>query len=136
MPDNQVSDFKLKLDSDVEYYYLDIMYLKPYQTIDPGYYGFYVESYPDSFFAYWAGRGVVDGASGWQGVMWQIINGEKPIFYLGVSEDGYMLVDGLLYQLGVTPDQYLRVDGTYLKGTYGFAVTLDSNLIHIQMTFK
>jgi len=68
--------------------------------------------------------------------MWQIINGEVPIFYLRVSEDGYMLVDGLLSQLGVTPNQYLRVDRTYLKGTYRFAGTLGSNDIHIQMTFK
>ncbi|MBP7031560.1 MAG: tandem-95 repeat protein, partial [Anaerolineaceae bacterium] len=82
---------------------------------------FFVESYPTDFFDYWAAKGVVAGASGWQGVMWDIINGNAPIFYLKVSAGPtYQLVDGLTYQLGGV-ESYLKINGSYLPGAYSFS---------------
>jgi hypothetical protein len=37
---------------------------------------------PSGWNAYWAAKGVVQGATGWQGVMYEIINGNQPIFTL------------------------------------------------------
>ena len=42
-------------------------------------------SLPAGWLGYWAAKGVVSGATGWQGVMWEIINGNAPFFYLKLS---------------------------------------------------
>jgi hypothetical protein len=136
-PGNQVSGLKLKLDPSVEYFYLDIMSLKPYQTINDGYYAFNISSYPVGYFEYWEDRGVNSSASGWKALMWNIINGQLPICYLKVSEGGtsYMIVDGLLKALyGI--DEYLRINGDYHLGTYTFVGDIDGNIIEIEITFK
>ncbi len=135
VPGNQVSDFKLKLNPAVEWYYLDVMSLKPKDAIADGLYGFYVASYPDGFFDYWASRGVVAGASGWQAIMWEIINGNEPIFYLDVEGADYMLVDGLQYLAGAGV-QNLRVNGDYYLGTYAYTGDIMGNQITMQILFK
>jgi len=135
VPGNQVSDFKLKLDPEVDYYYLDIMSLKPMDPISNDRYEFFVESYPDGFFEYWATRGVVSGASGWQAIMWEIINGNAPIFYLDVDGTDYMLIDGLQSLAGLG-DQPLRVNGDYYLGTYAYTGNVDGNEITVQIIFK
>ncbi len=89
--------YLLDIDAANAYYYLNVtgMTVSPNQIVD-GSYGFYVESYfpvgataPDeaAMLAYWAGRGVTAAAAPgtWQHVMWQIVNGDLPIFYLDVS---------------------------------------------------
>jgi hypothetical protein len=137
IPGNEISDFKLKLDPNIPWYYIDVMSLKPLQPIDDGFYGFYVESYPDGYFEYWATRGVVDGASDWQAIMWEIINGREPIFYLQVDGTNYMLVDGLQYLAsGGLLVANLRVNGNYLLGTYAYIGEIDSNELTMQITFK
>ncbi|MEL7637979.1 MAG: Ig-like domain-containing protein, partial [Anaerolineaceae bacterium] len=68
------------------------------------------------FFAYWAERGVVEGATGWQGLMWQIINGDAPMFELKVEGTSFTLIDGL--QGDPNP---LRVNGGYYPGLYAFS---------------
>ena len=135
VPGNQVSDFKLKLDPEVDYYYLDIMSLKSMDTIPTDSYGFYVASYPDGFFEYWATRGVVSGASGWQAIMWEIINGNEPIFYLDVDGTDYLLIDGLQHLAGLG-DQPLRVNGDYYLGTYAYTGNVAGNDITVQIVFK
>ncbi|MCF7912704.1 MAG: T9SS type A sorting domain-containing protein [Candidatus Cloacimonetes bacterium] len=101
---------------------------------------FFVESYPEGWFDYWAGKGVIEGATSWQAIMWEIINGNAPIMYIVDDGRGTMLVDGLLYQLGEGM-QNLRVSGDYLLGDYTYTGTilsdsgLTSELITIPLTF-
>jgi hypothetical protein len=80
-------------------------------------------SVPANFYAYWAAKGVVSGASGWQGVMWNIINGNAPMFYINYDGSGYSLVDGLQYQVGAGV-QTLRISGDYPQGNYMFTGTV------------
>jgi len=97
-----------------------------------GYYGFYlgVRSVPNGYYAWWADKGVVEGATGWQGEMWKIINESgptEPMFYILVQNEEpeqYKLVDGLQYLLG--SDEYLHVPGDYPVGLYRFMGTVES----------
>ena len=103
------------------YYYLDAANLATNRPLADGLYPFTLTAHPTAgFYEFWAGRGVVEGASGWQGVMWEIINGNQPIFYLRVTGTDSMLVDGLQYLTG-QGEQPLRVDGLYLLGDYSFS---------------
>jgi len=75
---------------------------------------------PEGFYEYWATKGVVEGATGWQGIMWDIINGDAPMFYISYDGiDDYALIDGLLYQAGGGA-QTLRINGDYPPGNYTF----------------
>ena len=109
------------LDPAVEWYYLDAANLVSNRPLANGLYPFFIDTYPAGFFEYWATRGVVSGATGWQGVMWNIINGTAPIFFLQVNGPDYMLVDGLQYlaSSGTLMD-YLRINGSYWPGAYTF----------------
>jgi hypothetical protein len=127
VPGSIATGFGLALDPSVEYFYLDAENVDSNRPLADGYHAFYVDTYPVDYFAYWAGRGVVEGATGWQGVMWEIINGEKPIFYLKVSSAEVDLIDGLLYALG-QGDQPLRIDGDYLPGEYTFSGEIEDDL--------
>jgi len=109
-----------------------------------GYYGFYLDTYPADFFAYWAAQGVVEGATGWQGIMWEIINGNQPIFYTRITNTDVqtaMLVDGLRYLLG-QPDEYLNFTGYFPSGDYSFSGKVEnlegteSDLITIPITLN
>lgn len=120
--------FSLLIDSTVAYYYLNFENPETQVNIPllNAYHPFYVTSYPAGFFAYWDGRGVNAAAvpGTWEAVMWQIINGNQPMFFMKpLPGGGYMLVDGLLHLLG-QPDEYLRINGAYLPGDYGFTGTL------------
>jgi 2',3'-cyclic-nucleotide 2'-phosphodiesterase (5'-nucleotidase family) len=90
------------------------------ETVHP----FYVNTYPAGWFAYWAGRGVCETCTmtDWQPMMWEIINGRQPIFYLEVSSgQTYRILDGLQYNLsGGLIKNNLRVDGSYLLGHYTY----------------
>jgi hypothetical protein len=115
------------LDPMISYEYLDVSEVISNRPLFDGLYPFYLETsaLPDGFWEYWSGKGVVAGATGWQGVMWQIINGDQPMFYLKVSNDGaaFDLVDGLQYL--VTGMEYpVRVNGNYPIGTYQFTGTV------------
>jgi hypothetical protein len=123
--------YTLQLDPSVPYQYLNLENLLSNRPLKDGYYPFCVITYPEDWFAYWSGRGVVSGATGWQGWMWQIINGNQPIFYVRVTDNGssFMLVDGLTRDY-IPPyaDTYLKVDGTYLAGAYTFQGTVEDTL--------
>lgn len=134
VPGNQVSGFKLTLDESVEWYYLDIKFLKPdlpTGVLPLGVYMFWLEPPTENtaFWAYWNAKGVNAAAvSGWQRVMWLIIHGDMVggmfvrLPMLGLYSDGsgnYDLYDGLLRFTG-HPGQTLRVNGDYPKGTYEF----------------
>jgi hypothetical protein len=119
---NQVSDFKLKLDgSATTWYYLNIKFIKPLQP--DGLYPFYLTPPTDAaFWAYWQGRGVYSGCVGtWEPIMWLIITGQQPMFYLSASGGTYMLVDGLQYLAsGGSVINNLRLNGDYPLGSYTF----------------
>ena len=70
-------------------------------------------------------QGVIEGAADWQGIMWQIINGDLPVFYLKVEAGSYMLVDGLSLSNWIPlTDQHLRINGNYWPGVYSFTGTV------------
>ncbi len=134
--------YTMELDPAQAWYYLDVASLTANRTLADGYYGFTLgqTGLPAGWLAYWAAKGVVKGAPGWQGVMWQIINGTAPIFYLKVSSGSFMLVDGLGHALG-QPDDFLRVNGDYPLGTYSYSGSVadtvgSSATVMAQMTFK
>ncbi|MBE0641669.1 MAG: hypothetical protein IH599_06505, partial [Bacteroidales bacterium] len=106
-------------------YLLDVnnMVLNPVGSLEVGTMNpFTLASISDSaaFFAYWAGRGVdASAASGWQQLMWQIINGNAPFFYLKNTGTDNILVDGLMYALyGGEP--VLTLPGDYPEATYTY----------------
>jgi hypothetical protein len=132
--------FKMILDPGIPYYYLDTNAISVSRPLVDGNQPFFIQSYPTGFLAYWAGRGVVSGASGWQGIMWQIINGNQPIFYLKVTGTDYMLVDGLTYLTGGGEHPY-RVEGTFLPGVYIFRGTVtdvigNTDQVNVNITFN
>ncbi len=127
--------YLVRLDEMIEHYYLNLgdntssnvpfmedMY--PF-FLDPG-------SVPEGFYDYWAGRGVVEGAAGWQGTMWEIINGNQPTFYIKVEgevDQEFSLVDGLQFLVG-NGEMYLTVPGDYPLGSYMYTGNfLDMNEI-------
>jgi hypothetical protein len=123
--------------------YLDVASLTANRTLADGSYAFTLvqEGLPGGWLTYWAVKGVAAGATGWQGQMWQIINGNAPIFYLKVSAEGgsYMLVDGLGRALS-QPDDFLRVNGDYPPGTYGYTGSVSDTVgssasVTAKMTF-
>lgn len=126
------------------YKYLDVDNLTATPNLANGRYEFYFDHLrvPDGYFTtYWAGKGVVAGATGWQGVMWEIINGRQPMFYLDVSESGseFALVDGLMYQYFGTTEA-LQVSQDYPLATYHFGgyVTDPADVnsyVNVQITF-
>jgi VCBS repeat-containing protein len=114
---NLADGYAMNLDITVEYYYLDAESVTSNRTLADGSYPFYMTANPGAeFFAYWAERGVVDGATGWQALMWQIINGNAPMFYLKVEGATFTLIDGLQGE----PNP-LRVNGGYYPGLYAFS---------------
>ena len=139
MPGNEISDFKMKLDDSVPYYYIDVRTLreikdaKPIPT--PGL-GFRLTSRTvddATWDAFWASKGAAENGAPWQELLWNIKEGNVPIFYLDITEEHYGLIDGfgfLYYHVWNT----LRVDGNYPLGTY----TYHNNYMDwdITITFK
>lgn len=140
--------FIVGLDALIQYYYLDLG--ENTQTNVPlmeDYFPFYLDinSLPAGFYPFWENKGVFEGCTGvWEPIMWQIINGELPTFYIryeaGPKVYPFMLVDGLQKLLG-QPDDYLRVNGVYPFGTYnytGFIQDVAGNLsdeVIVKITF-
>ena len=104
--------------------------------------------YP-AFWDYWAAKGVdgVNNSQGWELIMWKIINGDLPIFFLIWDGRRYALADGLQYAVGQihTPPLLilnpLRINGNYPPGTYSFTGDLMGeycikNDFIISITFK
>jgi len=124
-------------------YALNIATLVATDELAVGFNGFYVSTYPANYFDYWNGRGVnAEAASGsWQAWMWQIINGDQPIFYISYTGEDYMLVDGLKkdYANQVT---YLVLPGNYPEGAYTFTGMVEnlngcvSEEVTVGMNFK
>jgi len=120
LPGNLADGFTMNLDPTVPWYYLDTDTVTSNGTLANGSYPFFITANPgEAFIAYWAEQGVVEGATGWQGQMWQIINGDAPMFYLKVDGETLSLIDGL--QGDPNP---LRVNGDYCPGLYTFSGTV------------
>ncbi len=136
--------YSLTLDGEEGFKYLDVESLLADPLLEDGRYAFYFDHLrvPEDFWTYWADQGVDEEAEGgWEAVMWEIINGNEPIFYLDVSGNGtsFTLVDGLLYQLNGTTAP-LRVNRDYPLGTYHFGGSVTDQeeadtYLNIQITF-
>ncbi len=117
VPGNFTDGFAMPLLPSQEYYYFDVSTLTATRPLADGSYPFYLTETPGAdFFAYWADKDVVAGATGWQGLMWQIINGDAPMFFLVVDGTDYSLIDGLQGE-----PYLLRINGDYYPGAYAFS---------------
>jgi hypothetical protein len=117
---NFAEGFTMEIDPANEYEYLDIEDPTVAYAFTDGYHEFFVDNAPAGYLDYWDSRGVNESATGWQAIMWEIINGDEPIFFLKVDGLDYMLVDGLQYAL-YKEDHPLRINGDYLPGLYTFS---------------
>ncbi len=122
--------YHLDLDTGIEFYYLDVTTLEANRDAAEGFYPFDLDtdSVSEDFYTYWENRGVFEGAGGtWEPIMWQIINGDLPMFYLDVTSGDNVLVDGLIYAFqGIKT--YLRIDGDYWPGVYRFTGAVSDQL--------
>ena len=118
--------------------YLDVESLTASPALKDGNYPFYLDPVrvPAEFWTYWADLGVDENAAveTWEAVMWQIINGELPIFYLRVSSTGSQLIDGLAWQTqqAVLP---ARVSADYPLHTYNFEGLVGSENVVVGITY-
>lgn len=126
---NLASGFTTTINPTLNYYYLDINNATSQSNVPlqaGSYSGFNLTTYPAGFMAYWDAKGVnASAAAGtWQATMWQIVNGNLPIFLIRVNANGTLsLVDGLMHALGM-PDELLKVNGDYPLGNYTFTGTV------------
>lgn len=139
--------YTMCLDAMSQYHYLDINTLtvgvNGLLTSSFAQNGFYLNTgtLPGNFYSYWAAKGVVSGATGWQGIMWNIINGTAPMFYINYDGVDYTLIDGLQYLAGSGANT-LRISGDYPVGTYTFTGSVadvngcQSSPFSINMTFN
>ena len=108
-----------------EYYFIDIENIDPwpdYSDVDS--YPFYLKATPKGrFLKYWAEWGVTEDATGHQGHLWKIINGEEPIFYLISGALDVWLIDGFHYDF-LGEETSLRVNADYPTGVYHFVGTV------------
>lgn len=112
-------------------------------ALKPGYYGFNVTGHPDGFFEFWAARNVTaDSPAGTpEALIWKIINGNAPAFYLKVDATGMMaLIDGFTYQKD-TVDAFYQVETDYVPGAYAFTGKVasdetESENIVVNLTLK
>lgn len=116
--------YEICINDNDDYYYLGVSSLTADDVLYKDYANeFFFGTTPPGFFAYWAARGV-DGsnnAGGWELAMWDIINGDEPVFTLEYDGTDYSLYDGLQGK----PD-FLRINGDYLPGEYTFTGTVKS----------
>ena len=122
-----INGFGMCLDGmEGSHYWLDVDALVATQTLETGFFNefYHTATVPVDFFSYWADRGVVSGASGWQGIMWEIINGNQPIFYLVYDGADYVLIDGLQYLNVPSEELPLTIPGNYPQGLYNFTGTI------------
>jgi len=115
--------YALYLNPDVDFYYLDGDVITANRPIKDGSYPFYLDTsqLPPGFYDYWNNKGVYENVSGtWEPVMWKIISGNQPMFYLEVSGSEILIKDGLRVALKDEETDYLRINGDYLPGKYHF----------------
>lgn len=117
--------YALCLNTETEGYLLNIADLAATEYLMQGYYGFYLATTPAGFFEYWDNRGVNENAATgtWQAQMWQIINGNEPMFYVKIDEVDFMLVDGLQLDFAGV-ETFLAIPGNYPIGNYTFEGTV------------
>ena len=121
--------FTLVLDESVPFYYLNVKYASTNELLKEGFYGFNVTSFPSGFFTYWNTRGVnISATPGtWQAHMWNIINGDSPIFYIHVDANNNLkLIDGLSKDFFGDATALLRINGDYLQGDYSYSGNITS----------
>ena len=142
--------FRMTLNPEVTYHYLDSDLVTSTKTLTEGLHGFYVETVPDhdDFFEYWNGRGVNKDTTEISGTLWDIITGTLPTFYLNVEgvnpeEQTFGLVDGLLQATGTNDggDVFWRVYGDYPTGLYTYSGTITdtqnvTNTQTVSITFE
>jgi len=122
--------YSLAMDSQVDKY-LEVVTVDP--ALGDGDWAIYFDHLrvPDGFWAYWDRKGVNASATDENKVMWEILNGEKPIFYLRVSGGGtsFALIDGLA---GSGP---WRINGDHPLGTYHFGgYVSETAYLNLQLT--
>jgi hypothetical protein len=121
---NLTDGYEICLDPAVPFYYFDLLALTssvPIQEVYPNAFYLDVTSVPPGFYDYWAAKGVVAGATGWQGYMWEIINGITSQFYLLSTGTDLQLIDVLEYAIsGGTVYNPLKINGDYPPGDYRF----------------
>ncbi len=132
--------FNMCIDPSVEFYYLDVNNLAASpnlktDTMNP----FYLDqaSLPTTWRAYWDAKGVnASAAAGtWQAVMYQIIIGAQPMFYIYYTSGGdYQLIDGMTYQL-TNVKAPLRVSGDYPQWNYKYNGTVTDDVGCVSATF-
>jgi len=125
VPGNPDTGFFMRLDPDVPMFYLDTNNVWYTGDLDEGLYPFFVDTYPSGFFDFMSTKGVSAAAlpGSWEAWMWEIINGNEPIFYLEVTPGpSYKLVDGLMldWPLGPQINSFLQVWGDYIEGDYSY----------------
>ncbi|MBE0640112.1 MAG: T9SS type A sorting domain-containing protein [Bacteroidales bacterium] len=112
------------INDNVDYYYIGVASLTVAVDLEPNYPNpFFIEEVTDpAYWAWWLAKGVdgVNNAQGWELAMWDIINGDEPIFFLEKTGSDYFLYDGLQYP------EYLMINGDYPPGTYTFTGTVES----------
>lgn len=145
VPGNFISGFYMALlPLTGTYYYFDLGAGTAVNTpLVAGDYGFYITSAPDGFLSYWDTRGVnaLSGVGTWQAHMWEIINGNEPIFYINTDGAGnFVLYDGLQKDFASNNVPFI-VNDDYLQGNYTVEGTITaqntlSSIIEFNMNFN
>ncbi|MHC1774635.1 MAG: GEVED domain-containing protein [Lentimicrobium sp.] len=127
------SGFNVCLDPAVinpEYYFLDIDELQSNILLKQNTLNEFIldqEDLPAGWIDFWDNKEVnTDAVAGtWEAYMWQIINGNAPIFYIYLNGTDYQLIDGLTYQYAniIAP---LRINGDYPAFNYKYSGTVES----------
>ncbi|MFA5108398.1 MAG: hypothetical protein WC492_02605 [Candidatus Micrarchaeia archaeon] len=137
--DGSLPNYRLELDDTASTYFnLNVSSAVANIPIKKGYYPFFLEEQTagTAFWNYWAAKGITESSGH---VLWDIINGEEPIFYLYLDSQGrYSLIDGYQKLNGV--EKLLRVDGDYPPGTYTFSGSVkganeETGTVEVNMAF-
>jgi hypothetical protein len=120
--------FELCVDAMEQYHYLDVAAvsstLNPLATSVMNEFFLNTTSLPGDFYTYWNDKGVnISAVGGWEEIMWNIISGNAPMFYMEYDGTDYILIDGLQFQAGAVKNA-LRISGDYPAGTYTFTGTV------------
>jgi len=128
-----------------DYEYIQVSSLLASPVLADGWYGIDFDAFraPDDFWTYWAGEGIDENSTGDDAVMWQIINGDLPMFYIKAEGGAYSLVDGYLHAIDADPSSVVtpwRLNGDFPLGTYHFGGWVSDaeggeEYLNIQITF-
>ncbi|MGC9308922.1 MAG: hypothetical protein ACP5FL_09140 [Thermoplasmatota archaeon] len=117
-------------DNSATTYFLNVTSFETNIPLATGQYGFYVVP-AEQDLTWWAAKDVTEAYAianpdSWQAYMWEIINGNEPIFYLDVTVSDYQLVDGLQLDWpgSSSPGIFLIVNGDYPHGAYHYTGTI------------